>query len=271
LRVSLLGPRGTFSEEASLEFFGKEELVYRGDINSIFDDVVSGSSHYGIVPIENSLEGSVGLTLELFLKLDLMIYGEVVIDIRHSLLGLKDSILEDIEEVISHPHALAQCKGFIRKLGLSTKNRLSTAEAAREVFRGKLRSTAAIAPERAAALYGLRVLKSSVQDEDFNQTRFLVIARHDSARTGKDKTSIIFTLNDKPGALYEALGAFVKENINLTKIESMPSRKALGDYVFFVDFEGHRLDARVKKALKELKSMVSYMKLLGSYPAAKKD
>ena len=271
MKVSLLGPRGTFSEKVALEFFGEEDLVYRGDINDIFNDVVSGSSHYGIVPIENSLEGSIVLTLELFLKLDLMIYGEVVIDIRHSLLGLEDSTLEDIEKVISHPHALAQCKGFIGKLGLRTKNCLSTAEAAREVFRGKLRSAAAIAPRRAAELYGLKVLKSSVQDENFNQTRFLVIAKNGNTRTGKDKTSIIFTLHDKPGALYEVLGAFVKAKINLTKIESRPSRKALGDYVFFVDFEGHLLDARVKRALKELESMVSYMKLLGSYPVAKKD
>jgi prephenate dehydratase len=271
LRVSLLGPKGTFSEEAALNFFGKEELVYRGDINRIFDDVVSGRTDYGIVPIENSLEGSIGLTLELFLKVDLMIYGEVVIDIRHSLLCLKDSTLDDIKEVISHPHALAQCKGFIGELGLNTKNCLSTAEAAREVSRRKLKNTAAIAPERAAELYGLKVLKSSVQDEDYNQTRFLVIAKHDSARTGKDKTSIIFSLLDKPGALYEALGAFVKGKINLTKIESRPSRKALGDYVFFVDFEGHRSDARVRRALKELENKVSFMKLLGSYPAARRD
>lgn len=271
VRVSLLGPKGTFSEEAAIAFFGKEELVYLGDILGIFEQVDNGKADYGIVPIENSLEGSVGLTLELFLKKDLMIYGEVVIDIRHSLLGLRDSTLGDIKEVVSHPHALAQCKRFIRSIGAKTRNYPSTAEAAKEVSRLKLKNIGAIAPERAAELYGLKVLKILVQDEDSNQTRFLVVAKYDHPRTGEDKTSIIFSLRDKPGALYEALGVFAKEKINLTKIESRPSRKALGDYVFFVDFEGHRGDAEVKRALEELEGKASFIKLLGSYPAAKRD
>lgn len=243
-------------------------MRYRNDIEGIFEDVIQGSVDYGLVPIENSLEGSVGVTLDLFLKYEVKICGEVVIDIKHSLLAPKGTVMDEIGEVLSHPHALAQCKGFVKKLGVRTKNYPSTAGAAREVADKKLRGVAAIAPERAARLYDLEVLEKEIQDEDFNQTRFLVTARKDHRATGRDKTSIIFALIDRPGALYDALRAFAEEGINLTKIESRPSRKALGDYIFYVDFIGHRRDANIKKALAELKSRVTFLKILGSYPMA---
>lgn len=264
----MLGPRGTFSEEAALRYFKEPELRYREDIEGIFEDVLKGDADYGLVPIENSLEGSVGVTLDLLLRQEVRIWGEVVIDVKHSLLALKGATLGEIREVLSHPHALAQCRGFLKRYGLKTKNYPSTAGAAREVAEKKLCSLAAIAPERAATLYGLAVLKREIQDEDFNQTRFLVIARRDHEATGRDKTSIIFALEDRPGALYEALKPFALGGINLTKIESRPSKKALGDYVFYVDLEGHRSDDRIRKALAELKSRVTFLKVLGSYPAA---
>ena len=269
MKVSLLGPKGTFSEEAALKLFKSPEMVYRGEIEDIFEDVLEGRADYGLVPIENSLEGSIGITLDLLLKKDVKICGEVVIDVKHSLMVLPGTALEDVGEVISHPHALAQCRGFIKKRALKTKNFPSTAGAAREIAEKKLRNTAAIAPERAAGLYGLEVLERDIQDEDFNQTRFLVIALKDGSPSGRDKTSIIFALRHEPGSLYEALKPFASARINLTKIESRPSRKALGDYVFYLDFEGHRSEKGVKKVLTELKERVAFLKVLGSYPAAK--
>jgi prephenate dehydratase len=269
MRVSLLGPRGTFSEEAALKFFKDPEMIYRGDIEAIFEDVLSGEAENGLVPIENSLEGSVGVTLDLLLKKDVKIRGEVVIDVRHSLMALPGASLNDLREVISHPHALAQCRGFIKMHGLKTKNYPSTAGAARDLAEKRLQGVAAIAPERAARLYGLQIIERDIQDEDFNQTRFLVIALEDSPVTGRDKTSVIFALSHRPGSLYEALWPFARAGINLTKIESRPSRKALGDYVFYLDFEGHRRDKDVAEVLSQLRSRVTFLKVLGSYPAAK--
>lgn len=269
MKISLLGPKGTFSEEAALKFFRNPEIVYRSEIEGIFEDVLEGRTESGLVPIENSLEGTVGITLDLLLKKDVKIRGEVIINVRHSLMALKGSTLNDVEEVISHPHALAQCRGFIKKHSLKTKNYPSTAGAAREVAEKKLKGVAAIGPERAADMYGLQILKRDIQDEDFNQTRFLIIAREDGAVTGKDKTSVIFTLAHRPGSLYEALKPFASAGINLTKIESRPSKKALGDYVFYLDFEGHRKEKKVKEVLEKLKRKVAFLKILGSYPAAK--
>jgi prephenate dehydratase len=269
VRVSILGPKGTFSEVAALKCFKNPEMIYRGEIEGIFEDVLEGRAEKGLVPIENSLEGSVGVTLDLILKKDIKIRGEVVIDVKHSLLAVKGSSMEDVKEVISHPHALAQCRGFIKRYSLGTKNYPSTAGAAREVAVRNLRSVAAIAPETAARLYGLEVIKRDIQDENFNQTRFLVIALEDGQVTGNDKTSIIFALIHKPGSLYEALRPFAQAGINLTKIESRPSRKALGDYVFYLDFEGHRTEKEVRDVLGKLKGQVAFLKVLGSYPVAK--
>lgn len=265
MKISILGPRGTFSEEAAHKFFKTPELLLSEDIEEIFESVLSGKADYGIVPVENSLEGSVGVTLELLQKKDVKIYGEIILDIRHSLMALPKVGLRDIKEIISHPHALAQCKNFIKTMKASTRSSHSTAEAAREITQQKIKNAAAIAPKIAAQLYNLKILKEDIQDENRNQTRFLVIAKKDHEKTGRDKTSIILGLRDRPGALYEALKGFALEKINLTKIESRPSRKALGDYVFYIDFEGHREDDRVKKVLEKLREQVAFMKILGSY------
>ncbi len=270
MKISILGPRGTFSEEAAHKFFKNHELLLGKDIEEIFESVLSGKAEYGIVPVENSLEGSVGVTLELLQKKNVKIYGEIILDIRHSLMALPSAGLRDIKEIISHPHALAQCKNFIKTLKVNTRSFHSTAEAAREIAQHKLKNAAAIAPKVAAQLYNLKILKEDIQDENHNQTRFFVIAKKDYEKTGRDKTSIIFGLKDRPGALYEALEGFALEKINLTKIESRPSRKALGDYVFYIDFEGHREDARIRKVLRNLKKRVAFMKVLGSYSCLRK-
>ncbi len=225
-----------------------------------------GKADYGIVPVENSLEGSLGMTMEMLLKERAEIFGEVTLDIRHYLLAPEGVELGEIKVVASHPHALAQCKEFIREAKLSTSNYASTAEAAREIATSKTPGKAAIASEAAALIYDLRVIKSDIQDDYPNQTRFLVIHKSDHPLTGKDKTSIIVGLKDKAGALYELLGAFAERQINLTRIESRPTGKALGDYIFYIDLEGHRTDPLVEDALFEIKRRSSFLKVLGSYP-----
>ncbi len=265
-KIAILGPRGTFSEEAAYRFMLSPYLVLARDLEEIFSLVEKGEVEFGVVPIENSIEGSVHIAQELLIKRNVKIYSEVIMNINHALLAKKGTKIEDINEIISHPQALAQCKQIIREIGAKTRNAPSTAEAAREV--SKLENAAAIAPLSAAKLYNLEVLKENVQDVEENKTRFLIISQRDHEPTGRDKTSLILSLKDKPGALYQILKIFADMNINLTKIESRPSRKALGDYIFFIDFEGHREDEKIKKALKELKSGTSFLKILGSYPAA---
>ncbi|MEE8167271.1 MAG: prephenate dehydratase [Candidatus Hydrothermarchaeales archaeon] len=265
-KVALLGPRGTFSEEAALKFFEEPEFLLAEDIEEIFVSVSKGRSPHGLVPVENSIEGAVGMTLEMLLREDVRIYGEIILNVRHLLLAQPGVKLSEVMEVISHPHALAQCKIFLKGLGVKTRNFSSTAEAARHVAELKSRETAAIAPRISALIYGLEILKEDIQDEELNQTRFLVISKKDHTKAGNDKTSLILGLKDKHGALYQALGAFAELGINLTKIESRPSRKALGDYIFYIDLEGHREEVGIKHALKELKRQASFMKILGSYP-----
>ncbi len=265
-KVAILGPRGTFSEEAASKFFKNLDFLLVSDIEEVFESVATGKAEYGIVPVENSLEGSVGMTMEMLLKGWAKIYGEIILDIKHVLLAPNGVKLEDIKTVASHPHALAQCRNFIRQSKLSTMNYASTADAARGIAETKPAGTAAIASEAAASIYGLRVIKRDIQDDYPNQTRFLVIHGSDHPPTAKDKTSIIVGLKDTPGALYELLGAFAERQINLTKIESRPSKRALGDYIFYIDLEGHRSEPLVKNVLLELEKRSSFLKVLGSYP-----
>jgi chorismate mutase/prephenate dehydratase len=266
-KIAILGPRGTFSEEAALRFMKSPHLVLARDIEEIFDLVERGEVEFGVLPVENSLEGSVALAMELLVKRNAKVYAEVILDINHHLLALPGVKLGEIRKIISHPQALAQCKGFISSLAVATANYPSTADAAREIKEKQLRDVAAIAPLAAAKLYGLEVLKEKIQDIDHNQTRFFILAKKDHAPTGRDKTSIILSLKDKPGALYEILEAFAKAKVNLTKIESRPSRRALGDYIFFIDFEGHRSEERIKRVLEEIEKRASFLKILGSYPS----
>jgi prephenate dehydratase len=268
MKVAILGPRGTFSDEAAHLFDKDPDLRLCRDIEEIFDSVITGTSEFGIAPMENSLEGSIGMTSELLLKEDIKVYSEIVLDIRHSLMALPGTALGDITEVISHPQALAQCKGTLKELGILTRNFPSTAEAAKEVREAGLKTTAAIAPKVAASLYDLEILKDDIQDESENQTRFLVISKSDHAATGSDKTSLVIGLKDRPGALFDTLKSFAGAGLNLTKIESRPSRKALGDYIFYIDLEGHRDDDKVKGVLRELEESTAFLKILGSYPTA---
>ena len=270
MKVGFLGPRGTHAEFAARSQFGDEiEAVTYPMITDVAEGVVRGEVEVGVVPIENLREGSVGETLDVLAWKDVLIQSEVVLPVSHSLLGVMGAKLEGIKQVLSHPQALAQCRDFLRKK-LPKAELLevaSTAKAAEQVSKLGQPTSAAIGPKELAHLYGLEVLRENIQSGEMNVTRFLCFARKDSKPTGRDKTSIVFyTAKDRPGILHEILGEFAVRKINLTKIESRPSKKALGDYLFFVDLEGHREDKEVKEALKGVRRKTAMLKVLGSYP-----
>lgn len=270
MKVGILGPRGTYSEIAARTEFGeKTEPVTYPLITDVAEAVEKGEVPIGVVPVESLREGSVGETLDALAWLDVKVKAEIVLKVDHNLLGTKDSKLEDIKQVLSHPQALAQCRKFLRK-NLPNAELISvtsTAKAAKQV--GKLRKNymAAIGSSGLADLYDLKVLQENVQTGQENETRFLCLSKEDSEPTGDDKTSVVFyTEEDRPGILYEILQEFATRNINLTKIESRPSKKALGDYLFFIDFEGHRKEEPIQEALEKINQKVATMKNAGSYP-----
>lgn len=270
MRVGVLGPRGTYAEQAARVYFkGRAEVVFYPMITDIADAVARGEVDAGIVPVESLREGSVGETLDALAWMDVKVKAEIVIPISHALMGVKGAKLENITQVLSHPQALAQCRDFIRKNlpHAEVGEVVSTAKAAERVAELRQPHVAAIGPKSLAKLYGLRVLRDNIQTGEANATRFFCLAKEDSKVTGRDKTSIVFyTEVDRPGILYEILGEFASRQINLTKIESRPSKKALGDYLFFIDFEGHREDKKVKEAMEGVRKKTAMLKIIGSYP-----
>lgn len=265
--LGLLGPMGTYCEQAALIWNSNSELRYYDDVIDVVYGLVEGEINQGIIPIENSLEGSVGITLDLLRSYDIKIIGEVLVQIKHCLLATGD--ISDINVILSHPQAIAQCRFFIKEhfKGVKVRTTDSTAHAAKQAFES--REIAAIASKESSTRYNLKVLKDDIQDHNENVTRFIAIGNDYTKPTGNDKTSIsIYLQKDLPGALYEILEAFSKRDINLTKIESRPSRKALGDYVFYIDCEGHIKDKKVNDALGDINKKVQLLKVLGSYPKA---
>lgn len=266
LRVAYLGPKATFTHLACMKQFGFfANYIPVNSIREVFMEVEKGRAEYGVVPIENSTEGVVNHTLDMFVQSDLKIISEVMQEVSHHLLSLTGK-MSDVKCVYSHPHAIAQCSKWIEKnlVHIPIVEVSSTARAAEMCVDDP--AAAAIASELAAELYGLKVIQSHIEDFTNNFTRFLVISRNYAPRTGKDKTSIMFSIKDKVGALYSVLKIFKDYDINLTKIESRPSRQKAWDYIFFVDLEGHVEDEDVKKALEELENHCVFMKVLGSYP-----
>lgn len=264
--ISFLGPKGTFTHEAAYILEGN--LIPYCTIPAVMESVSNGECQFGVVPIENSIEGPVGLTLDsLAHKFDLKIFKEMVIPINQNLIVNPKTVMNDITDVYSHSQAIAQCQEFIRDNEIQPHYAVSTARAAKSILGDKTK--AAIGNSKAAEIYGLEILKPNIQDLDNNETRFVVLSKNDHEPTGRDKTSIIFSIyEDKPGMLYKILGVFEKESINLTKIESRPSKKGLGKYLFFVDFYGHRKDKTVQNILNELDGLTYFLKVLGSYPEA---
>ncbi|MGB9936673.1 MAG: prephenate dehydratase [Methanobacterium sp.] len=263
-KIGFLGPSGTYAEEAASKLEG--ELIAYDSIMEVMKAIELENVAIGVVPIENSIEGPVGVTLDLITHdYDLKIQNEIILSISHNLLLNDESSIEDIELVYSHAQALSQCRKFIEKIKAKPVATPSTSGAA-EMVKGNLNS-AAIGTKKAADLYGLKVAAENIQDYADNSTRFIVLGKNDQEPTGHDKTSIVFSLiEDRPGGLYDVLGAFAKCSVNLTKIESRPSKKKLGNYVFFIDFQGHKEDKEVKNILNNIKNKISYIKILGSYP-----
>ena len=230
------------------------------------ESIASNQCNKGVVPIENSIEGSVGITLDsLAHKYDLNIVGEIILPINQNLIVNPGVKLEDIEDVYSHAQAIAQCQEFISSNNIQPHYSVSTARAAKSIIGEK--SKAAIGNAKSAELYGLEILKANIQDVSNNETRFVVLSKEETQPTGRDKTSIIFSIyEDRPGMLYKILGIFEKHHINLTKIESRPSKEGLGKYLFFADFNGHQKDETIKDIIRQIDDNTYFLKVLGSYP-----
>ena len=267
--VAYLGPRATYSHQAAIQQFGHmADLISSVTIDEIFERVESGSAEFGVVPVENSNEGVVSRTLDLFVDSPLTICAEIQVAIHHDLLS-KESSLSQIRDVYSHPQGLAQCRRWLdlNLRGARQHPTHSTASAAELV--ADQPGAAAIASPLAADLYGLHLLGSSIEDNRDNTTRFLVVGRTASAPSERDITSTLFSIKrDLAGALYRALEPFAQNDVNLTRIESRPTRVRAWEYVFFCDFEGNAEDPAVARAIDTLRQRCDFLKVLGSYPEA---
>jgi prephenate dehydratase len=273
--IAFLGPAGTFTEEAlfTQPDFAEAEVVPTASLAEALEAVCSGRTDMAFVPIENSIEGTVHATVDsLVFEVDLLVQREVVLDVHMHLLALPGTSFDGIRRVLSFPHASAQCRRYLADHlpGVDVVPTNSTAEAARLLGEERRPHTAALAPRLSASLYGLEILASSVEDHPDNQTRFVALASEGMpAPTGHDKTSIAcFQHEDRPGSLHGILSEFSARNINLTKLESRPTKRGLGNYCFLIDLEGHVADEVVADCLRVLHAELAGVKFLGSYPAA---
>jgi chorismate mutase/prephenate dehydratase len=269
LKVGYLGPEGTFSEQAVRKNFGHSAHgLPLANIEEVFQEVENGNADFGVVPVENSGQGTIQITLDMFLTSNLKICGEVELRVRQFLLS-RTGRIEDIERVYSHPQSFAQCKAWLRgNLPKAEKIAVSSnAEAARRARNSD--DAAAVAGESAGHVYGLRkVITSPIEDRDDNTTRFLVLGRQIFPPSGHDRTSVLVFIKDQPGALFNVLSPFARHGISMNRIESRPSHQSKWEYAFFIDLAGHVEDEAMKKALAELHKHAAQIKILGSYPVA---
>lgn len=266
LSIAFLGPRATFTHLACLKRFGDSaDYVAQMNVSEVFEAVERGNADFGVVPIENSSEGIVSNTLDMFVDHHLLISGEILVEVSHDLMSVTGDI-DHVKKIYSHPHAIAQCRTWLERNVRSVPvfDVESTARAAELAIDDP--SAAAIAGDAAGKIYGLKSIRKRIQDNANNVTRFIIIGKIAPERTGSDKTSILFSSRDEVGALHLMLAPFSRHRINLTKIESRPVKKKAWEYLFFLDMEGHITDEPVAKALDELRMSAQYMKILGSYP-----
>jgi chorismate mutase/prephenate dehydratase len=266
MKVAFLGPKATFSHLATMQQFGlSAELVPLKSIPAVFEEVEKGKALYGVVPVENSTEGVISHTLDMFMESSLKITAEILLEVHHDLLS-RTGRMEDIKKVYSHPQPLAQCRQWLDENlpGIPVVDVASTAVAAQIVSEDY--AAAAIASELAGSLYDLKTVRNRIEDQVNNFTRFLVVARTPTERSGNDKTSVMFSVKDEPGILCRMLEPFARRGINLSKIESRPYKKKAWEYIFFLDLFGHASDPEVAVALEELKECCQFLKVLGSYP-----
>ncbi|HTJ55216.1 MAG TPA: prephenate dehydratase [Nitrosospira sp.] len=269
LTVAYLGPQGTFSEEAALKRFGSVVTALPcTSIDDVFRKVESGGAGYGVVPVENSTEGGVGRTLDLLLQTPLKVCGEVALPI-HQLLLAQHGDLTRIKKIYSHPQSFSQCHEWLNVnlphlTGEARINAASNADAARLASQDE--NAAAVAGKKAGEVYGLTVCATNIEDDPNNTTRFLVIGAQEVAASGKDKTSLVMSARNRPGAIHELLAPLAQHGVSMSRLESRPSRAGLWEYVFFVDIEGHQQDPKVAQVLQELRELAAFLKVLGSYP-----
>ncbi len=263
------GEHGAYSEEAIYQYFGPDaEIEARRSFEGIFEAVESGVAEFGALPVENSTAGSINKAFDLLLERDLRVWGEIIFRVRHALLAPPGTSLEDVQRVRSHPQALAQCERYINNHGWNPEPVYDTAGSARDLAANPEKGVAAIASRLAGKLYELDELDYGIEDLFYNYTRFFVLSHKEPPRGQRTKTSVVFATPHQPGSLYECMGEFAKRKVNLTKIESRPRPNRPWQYVFYMDFEGHCRDPECEAAIMGLLRRSSFVKLLGSYPAA---
>ena len=264
-KIAFLGPKSTYTHQAAVRRFGTSlAYVPQKTIAEVFSEVEKNRASYGVVPVENTTEGVVTHTLDMFVDSELKIVAQIVMPIEHCLVG--KGKLQDVKKLYSHPQAYAQCRNWVRENLPRAEFIESSSTTAAAALAAKSKTTAAISSALAAEQYKLNILEAGVQDHSGNATRFLVLGRECGAPTGNDRTSLMFTVNDKVGALHDALQPFRTHRLNMTKIESRPSKRKAWEYIFFVDVDGHADDPKLAKAIRQLGEKCSFVKILGSYP-----
>jgi arogenate/prephenate dehydratase len=270
MRIAFQGESGAYSEAAALRFSDHADVLACESFEDVFASVAAGKATHGILPVENSIGGSIHRNYDLLLEHDLPIVGEVTLPITHNLMALPGTALADVKRILSHPQALAQCERFLRGMsGVSVEATYDTAGSAKLVKEHKLTDAAAIASERAARVFGLEILRAEIQDYSDNITRFLLISRAGETGEQVDKTTVVFSLPNEPGSLFKALSVFALRDIDLTKIESRPIRGRPWEYLFYVDIPIGRHDPRCARALVHLAEFARSMRTLGSYSSWK--
>jgi len=264
-RVAFQGEPGAYSEMAAFHFFPTAALLPAKSFQNVFESLESGKVDFAVVPIENSIEGSVNETYDLLLVTNMIVCGEIYQKIRHCLIVNPGADDLKIRSVYSHPQALAQCRAYLQKKNLEPIATYDTAGAVKMIQQTGMMEAAAIASKRAADLYGMRICEESIEDKKNNYTRFLVLSKAQSKPTGNDGTSIIFSVRHIPGALFSILEEFARRRINLTKIESRPTKEVPWEYNFYVDFEGHSSKKEIKDLIRAIRKKSTFVKLLGSY------
>jgi len=268
--VAFQGELGAYSEEAAFHFFGPSiEVKPCESLDVVFKTVEQGEVKFGIVPIENSLEGSISRVYDLLLDSSLRVCGETELRIAHCLIARPETRLDLVKKVYSHPQALGQCQAFLKHMNFEIVPTYDTAGSVKMIKEKGITDGAAIASHRAAEIYGMHILAREIEDNPNNFTRFFILSKHGASPSGNDKTSIVFSVKHRPGALHELLHELTTKNINLTKIESRPTRQKAWEYNFYMDLEGHHEDRAVREALDNLEMISLFVKVLGSYPKAK--
>lgn len=268
--VAFQGEPGAFSEQAAIEFFGRSASTHPNEtFDSVFSSVTEDRTRFGIVPVENSSEGSISRVYDLFLDHDVKVTGETALRIVHCLIVAPGVTLGDIKRVYSHPQALGQCHTFLSHLGVELIPSYDTAGSVKQLKEQGARDAAAVAGVRAAELYGMDILAQGIEDSQNNYTRFFILSKRPMSPSGRDKTSVVFSVKHEPGHLFEALKVMSDRGVNLTKIESRPTRQKPWDYNFYLDFEGHHEEPHFAEALEAMSHHCVFLRVLGSYPKAK--